>query len=131
MTKRKAKAAVELTPEELARYACNDCSVNVVTIGEFYMLTDDIWTDQLGLGWDDNLCIGCLETRIGRKVSFADMRSFPSYDWMEPSSARLMDRLGFKRNGKGKWSRKRQSRDAALHDFQRELISNQARKAAA
>jgi len=29
--------SIELTLEELARYACNDCGVNVVTVGEFYM----------------------------------------------------------------------------------------------
>jgi hypothetical protein len=130
-TKAKGNSATELPPEELARYACNDCAVNVVTAGEFYMLHPAIWEDHLGLGWDDNLCIGCLEARLGRKVSFADMSSFPNYDWMQPSSARLMDRLGFKRNSKGTWHRKRQSREAALHDFQCELISDQEGREAA
>ena len=93
MTKRKKSVAVELPPEELGRYQCNDCGVNVVTVGEFYMLHLDIWEDQLGLGWDDNLCIGCLEKRLGRKVSLVDMCSIPNYPWMKPRSIRLMHQL--------------------------------------
>ena len=92
-TRRKAKKTVRLPPKELARFRCNDCGVNVVTAGEFYMLNDEIWEDQLGLGWDDNLCIGCLEARLGRKVCFADMGGFPRYPWMKPTSIRLMHRL--------------------------------------
>lgn len=83
----------KLSKKELARYRCNDCSDNVVTIGEFYMLHPEIWKDQLGLGWDDNLCIGCLEARLGRRVSMADMGSFPNYPWMKPMSIRLMHRM--------------------------------------
>jgi hypothetical protein len=77
----------------LARYRCNDCSVNVVTAGEFYMLRPEIWGDQLGLGWDDNLCIGCLEKRLGRKVALVDMGCFPRYPWMKPLSVRLLHRM--------------------------------------
>jgi hypothetical protein len=82
----------DLPPDRLARYSCNDCGVNVVTIGEFYMLRPDIWDKQLGLGWDDNLCIGCLEARLGRRVRLTDMGSFPRYPWMKPSSIRLKHR---------------------------------------
>jgi hypothetical protein len=92
-TKRKSKAATELSSEELAHYGCSDCGVNVVTIGEFYMLNPDIWGGQLQLGWDDNLCIGCLERRLGRKVSLYDMCSFPNEPWMKPLSIRLLHRL--------------------------------------
>jgi hypothetical protein len=45
-----------------ARETCNDCGANVVEIGEYYMLSSRIWQRELGLGWHDNLCIGCLET---------------------------------------------------------------------
>jgi hypothetical protein len=103
MTKRKVKAAVELTPEELARYACNDCGANVVTAGEFYMLRNEIWEDQLGLGWSDNLCVGCLETRLGREISMADCCTFPNYPWMQPTSDRLRRRLFEKCKGKWVW----------------------------
>jgi hypothetical protein len=92
-TRRKAKKTVRLPPKELARFRCNDCGVNVVTAGEFYMLKDEIWEDHLGLGWNDNLCIGCLEARLGRKVCFADMCGPTSYPWMKPMSIRLAHRL--------------------------------------
>jgi hypothetical protein len=82
-----------LSKKELARYRCNDCSINVVTAGEFYMLKGEIWEGQLGLGLHDNLCIGCLEKRLGRKVSLRDMGSLQSYPWTKPPSVRLEHRL--------------------------------------
>jgi hypothetical protein len=90
------------------RYTCNDCSVNVLTSGEFYMLNPEIWEKQLGLGWEDNLCIGCLEQRLGRKVGplwqvNSDFMLPPHSSWMHPASPRLMDRYGFKQDAKGNW----------------------------
>jgi hypothetical protein len=58
MTRHQEISAQALTRKQLARYACNDCGVNVVTAGEFCMLRNEIWEEQLGLGWNDNLCIG-------------------------------------------------------------------------
>jgi hypothetical protein len=87
------KKKTKLSAEELAGYKCNDCDLKVVTCGEFYMLQPDIWEKQLGLGWEDNLCIGCQEKRLGRKVSMSDMGSFPHYSWMQPISIRLQHRL--------------------------------------
>ena len=97
MSARKLKAASTLSEEELARYTCNDCGVNVVTIGEFYMLRPEIWEGQLGLGREDNLCIGCLEARLGRKVGpgLVDFCHFPVYPWLRPISDRLLNRYGF------------------------------------
>ena len=87
------KKVDRLLAKELARQTCNECGVNVIEIGEYYMLNPDIWERQLGLGWTDNLCLGCLEARLGRKISPSDMCSFPSYPWMMPSSIRLKHRL--------------------------------------
>jgi hypothetical protein len=92
--------ASRLTRKQLARYRCNDCGINVVTIGEFYMLKPELWQGMLGLEWDDNLCIGCLEARLGRKVTLRDMANSPTYPWMRPASDRLRDRLGFGPNPK-------------------------------
>jgi hypothetical protein len=89
--------AIHLTPEQLAAYACNDCGSNVVEIGEFYMLRPEIWGAQLGLDRDDNLCIGCLEKRLGREVSLQDMCGIPQEPFMKPISVRLTERLGFQR----------------------------------
>ena len=51
-----------------ARLTCLDCGVNVVEIGEYYMISSAIWEKKLHLKWSDNLCIGCLESRLGRKL---------------------------------------------------------------
>jgi hypothetical protein len=54
---------------------CADCGVGTGTLGEWYMVTDDVW-EQAWCGrrksWhgrvpgQEILCIGCLEARIGR-----------------------------------------------------------------
>jgi hypothetical protein len=83
-------------PLYLARLTCMGCGVNALEIGEYYMLNPRIWEDQLGLYWQDNLCIGCLEKRLGRKVSLSDMCGIPRYEFMFPLSERLLDRYGVK-----------------------------------
>ena len=52
---------------------CNDCGVDVWEIGDWYMAPSKIWGDKLGLGWDDNLCLTCLERRLGRPVKLGDI----------------------------------------------------------
>jgi hypothetical protein len=51
---------------------CNDCGVDVLASGDWYMATPELWERRLGLGWNDNLCIACLEKRLGRAVRFPD-----------------------------------------------------------
>jgi hypothetical protein len=51
---------------ELTNFACRDCGVS--TRNERYMVTDEIW-HQSTLGKRDGLlCLGCLETRLGRRL---------------------------------------------------------------
>jgi hypothetical protein len=101
----KALGLPTISKKELARHKCNDCGVNVIEIGEYYMLNPQIWEDHLGLEWSDNLCIGCLEKRLGRKVGplFIEFCSIPNYKWIKPPSDRLLDRYGFEKDKKGKW----------------------------
>ena len=75
--------------EELARLKCLDCGVNVIEVGDYCMLHPALWTDQLHLGWDDNLCIKCIELRIGRKlrpllsgdfIGFPNVKGYPMSD---------------------------------------------------
>lgn len=71
---------------------CADCGV--YTVGEYYMVRDDIWErvwgDRPGL-----LCIGCLESRLGRTLAsddFTDCRvNDPDFPWLR--SERLLHRL--------------------------------------
>jgi hypothetical protein len=81
------------SPDEIARYRCLDCGRNVVEIGDFLMLRPEIWNDELHLGWDDNLCLACIERRLGRKLrGLLDIVSLPTVEGY-PRSATLMERL--------------------------------------
>jgi hypothetical protein len=59
---------------------CNECGVDCAKIGEWYMASPKIW-DALHLGWDDNLCIGCLEQRLGRRIALRDLCRWPNSPW--------------------------------------------------
>jgi hypothetical protein len=50
---------------------CNDCGVDVLQSGDWYMTPPELWA-SLDLGWNDNLCVPCLEKRLGREVKFLD-----------------------------------------------------------
>lgn len=49
---------------------CHDCFVNVVTIKEYYMVYDALWLSVAHQ--HEILCVGCLEHRLGRKLTKAD-----------------------------------------------------------
>jgi hypothetical protein len=49
---------------------CDDCAVNIIDAGEYVMLSPQLWDHELGLGWNDNLCISCVEKRLGRRIKF-------------------------------------------------------------
>jgi hypothetical protein len=72
---------------------CMDCNVNTYEIDEYYTVYDDIWltahpADQ-GL-----LCIGCLESRLGRLLTADDFPCYPINNGAFRQSARLLNRLG-------------------------------------
>lgn len=74
---------------------CRDCRVDVRRIGEWYMVHDDIWA-QAGTCHRGYLCIGCLETGIGRTLSARDFLNVPvnygAGQWSRRST-RFTDRL--------------------------------------
>jgi hypothetical protein len=70
----KQKLKGKLAERLLGQYFCNDCNVDVVKIGDWYMAASKVWEKELGLGWTDNLCIECLTKRLGREpVFFTDI----------------------------------------------------------
>lgn len=86
---------------------CADCGIETLPTderrAEWYHVHPEVW-EQTGLGIDDGcLCIGCLETRLGRTLTRADftdapvndlgVESFGRYAWSFRSD-RLMNRLG-------------------------------------
>jgi hypothetical protein len=95
----------QFSRQEIARHKCIACSVNVIEIGDYSMLQPDLWKQQLGLIWTDNLCIKCIETRLGRRLSFVDFCTVVTVAGYSPSDI-LVDRLELTRQ-KRKTRRKR------------------------
>ena len=84
----------ELDAEQLARFKCVDCGVDTSSINEYYMVNHDVWAK---CGVDRNggmLCIGCLETRIGRELKADDFLDAPvNQQGFFDQSIRLKSRL--------------------------------------
>jgi hypothetical protein len=91
--------------------ACADCGVGTITLGEWYMVKDELW-ERAWIGrrksWHHQLldgvvdvvpgteilCIGCLEHRLGRTLVACDFTDAPVNDPDKPTiSDRLRDRL--------------------------------------
>jgi hypothetical protein len=69
---------------------CVDCGVDTLDAGEYYAVSEAVWPlDPLG----GMLCIGCLEDRIGRRLTPVDFTDAP-INSARGSSARLRSRLG-------------------------------------
>lgn len=86
----------------LLRFQCLDCKVNTRIIDEYYTLFDRVWLTA-NPACDGMLCIGCLETRLGRTLTSDDFRPEVPINMLEfndsfPKSARLIDRLSRKNN---------------------------------
>lgn len=87
---------------------CVDCGVDTQEIGEYYMVTDSCWK-RAGMGkYDGMLCIGCLEKRLGKKLTPRNFKECP-LNWRNAlipmyASERLLMRL-FSGGPKSKWCR--------------------------
>lgn len=53
------------------KFLCMDCDVDTGKIGEHYMLIDATW-NQIHDSNKGMLCIGCVETRLGRPLTKSD-----------------------------------------------------------
>jgi hypothetical protein len=76
-------------------FICVDCSVNTSDLGEYYMVQNLVW-QQVGMTPDGGmLCIGCLESRLGRCLGPDDFVDAPiNYVGWSYKSDRFLDRLG-------------------------------------
>jgi hypothetical protein len=73
------------------RDVCDDCGVNVFAISEYgYMLTLPMWT---AIGGGRLLCIGCVETRLGRRLGPDDFSNALCNEGFFDTSERLTERL--------------------------------------
>lgn len=79
-------------------FKCIDCRVNTSKIGEYYVVEDRVW--EAAIGKNDAtgmLCIGCLEYRLKRQLTFSDFVSCPANFFGNESSRkrmRMWDGLG-------------------------------------
>lgn len=88
-------------------YPCRDCGVDTIPAEgdrEYYEVLDEVWQLARGEGYgnSDNgeagyfLCIGCLEARLGRRLTRADFAekpaSIPSPWYSDRLNNRLLDR---------------------------------------
>ena len=101
----------KLSPRQIARCRCNDCSVNVIEAGDYWMLRPRIWRNTFGLGITDNLCLACIERRLGRAITIGDVITFPIVDGY-PMSDSCMHGSSHPRSGGGR-RRKRPSSSPA------------------
>lgn len=81
-----------LSAEEIARCTCCRCGVNVIEAGEYTPAEGADLEGLLRLRPTDNLCIACIEIRLGRKLTIRDFASFPTVEGCPPS-AKLLSRL--------------------------------------
>jgi hypothetical protein len=89
---------------------CADCKGNVGWMGEWCMLKNTVWEKvwpgtcqksvHAKMPMKHNLCIGCIEKRIGRKLTRADFDKRNQHNRPDlprrqfPMSRRLRNRLG-------------------------------------
>jgi hypothetical protein len=81
----------------MAAQHCLDCKKDTYKLREYYMVTNRTWR-KANPAIAGMLCIGCLEKRLGRKLS-----QFKDFIWCPLNaanvfigSARIKDRLGAK-----------------------------------
>jgi hypothetical protein len=64
--------------DDFSGFECIDCGINTLFGEEYYMLTEDVWQHELGLDTGAGmLCIGCVESRLGRTLNNADFADVP------------------------------------------------------
>lgn len=72
---------------------CVDCDVDVEAIAEScYMVQTSVWL-QANLRLRDFACIGCLETRLGRALTWSDFSGARMNAWSNRQSPRLQSRI--------------------------------------
>jgi hypothetical protein len=75
-------------------FLCVDCAVNTYDAYEYYMVNNSVWA-RAGMHPNGGmLCIGCLEQRLKRTLTYRDFARVPlNTDWHFMQSERLRDRL--------------------------------------
>jgi hypothetical protein len=106
---------VARTLNPIPQFPCHDCRVNTIPLDgdrEYYEIQDELWQSawpNSGVGQEDNgpggkfLCIGCLESRLGRMLVKGDFKEMPANNPSPWYSDRLNSRLVIHDRNKAKW----------------------------
>lgn len=77
-----------------SEWPCMDCKKSCYKLNEYYMVQDTVWLEAIS-SHKGLLCVGCLESRLGRKLVGRDFILCPlNVVNMENGSKRLKDRIG-------------------------------------
>jgi hypothetical protein len=82
------------------RFICLDCHDDVLGAGEYYLLRDEVWL-KANPQRQGMLCIGCVEKRLGRRLTPEDFQGAPLDHHLingPALSKRLMTRIGGPQN---------------------------------
>lgn len=75
-------------------WRCLGCGLDMSAVDEYYMLKNDVWA-QVNPAIDGNLCIACVEERLGRTLTAADFTDSPiNTSNAKRRTQRLADRSG-------------------------------------
>lgn len=76
MGSRDQKLFESFTKEQQDHWTCKGCGKNCfLSEYDYYMIQDRLW-NACGVG-NEMLCIECLQTRIGRKLTYKDFTNCP------------------------------------------------------
>lgn len=74
-------------------FLCCECGVNTSDIEEYYTIYLSVWLEAAGYDAKRMLCIGCCESRLGRKLTPEDFDdTIVNREFYK--SARLKNRMG-------------------------------------
>lgn len=79
--------------DTMEEFNCLDCQQNTSVLNEYYMVNFSLWIQCVPED-EGMLCIGCLETRLGRQLVSTDFIEAPINDGtFMPHSERLSSRI--------------------------------------
>lgn len=85
---------------------CQDCGRDISKMREYYSVRDDVWQQATGGSPKIMLCIGCLETRLGRRLNKDDFTT-ALVNHGPKCGARMLNRLQGRFNGSEEWQQNR------------------------
>src|ERR1700722_4679830 len=72
--------ALEVVRVLESNWLCFSCGIDCFREGEDYYVQDELWKKY---GVDSQLCIGCLEARVGRQLTPEDFLHFGEEEYTE------------------------------------------------